>query len=81
MGIRPENILEANKSDKDALDVKVRLSELLGDQYYIHFDFGGKDILSKISAEKEIESGSEIKLKFNKEKVHLFDVDSEITIY
>ena len=81
VGIRPETITEAPAGSKDAIAIKVRLSELLGDQYYIHFDFGGKDILSKISAEKEIESGTEMNLQLNKEKIHLFDVDSELAIY
>ena len=77
-GIRPESITESN--DKDSMEVKVRLSELLGDQYFIHFDFGGKDILSKVSADKLIPSGVVMNLKINEEKIHLFDIHTEMTI-
>lgn len=77
-GIRPESIVESN--DKGSLDIQVRLSELLGDQYYVHFDFGGKDILSKVSAEKKIESGTKTKLKMTESKMHLFDKESGMTI-
>ena len=70
-GIRPESIVESK--DKDAMDINVRLSELLGDQYFVHFDFGGKDILSKVSADKLIESGTNMKLKILEEKIHIFD--------
>ncbi len=77
-GIRPESIVESN--DKSALKIKVRLSELLGDQYFIHFDFGGKDMLSKVSADKLIESGTEMKLKILEEKIHLFDEESGLAI-
>ena len=77
-GIRPESIIESN--DKDALEINVRLSELLGDQYFIHFDFGGKDILSKVNAERIIESGTTMHLKIVDEKIHLFDVESKMTI-
>ena len=77
-GIRPESIVESDS--KNALKVNVRLSELLGDQYFIHFDFGGKDILSKVAAEKSIESGTEMKLEIIEEKIHLFDAESEMSI-
>ena len=78
-GIRPESIVESN--DKNSMKVKVRLSELLGDQYFIHFDFGGKDILSKVSAEKLIESGTEMQLKIIEEKIHLFDTITDFSIF
>ena len=77
-GIRPESIVESN--DKDAMKINVRLSELLGDQYFVHFDFGGKDILSKVSAEKLIESGTEMNLKICEDKIHIFDKESEMAI-
>ena len=78
-GIRPESIVESD--DKNSLNVSVRLSELLGDQYFVHFDFGGKDILSKVSAEKLIESGAMMKLKIIENKMHIFDKESSLTIY
>ena len=77
-GIRPESIIESN--EKGSMEVTVRLSELLGDQYFIHFDYGGKDILSKVSADKLIPSGVKMKLLINEEKIHLFDTRSEMTI-
>ena len=77
-GIRPESIIESNS--KNSFKVNVRLSELLGDQYYIHFDFGGKDLLSKVAAEKLIESGTEMKLEIIEDKIHIFDEESEMSI-
>jgi len=55
------------------MKVKVRLSELLGDQYFVHFDYGGKDFLSKITADHLIETGVEIALKIADAKIHVFD--------
>lgn len=78
-GIRPESIIETDEGN--SLSIKVRLSELLGDQYFVHFDFGGKDFLSKVSAEKSIESGTDMKLKIIEEKIHIFDKDSGMTIF
>jgi len=79
-GIRPEDITQCEAKDKDAMNVEIRLSELLGDQYYLHFDFGGKDVLSKVLTDDILKAGEKINLKINKEKVHLFDVDSEMRI-
>ena len=78
-GIRPESIVESD--DKNSLAITVRLSELLGDQYFVHFDFGGKDILSKVSADKLIESGTKMKLKIIQDKIHIFDKESGMTIF
>ena len=77
-GIRPESIV--NSEDKGSMLVNVRLSELLGDQYFIHFDFGGKDFLSKVSAEHLVESGDSLKLKILEDKIHIFDKESEMAI-
>jgi len=79
-GIRPESIVECEKKDPDAMEIEVKLSELLGDQYYIHFDFGGKNVLSKVLTEKTITTGEKLFLKIQREKVHLFDADTEVTI-
>ena len=77
-GIRPESIVESE--GKESMKVNVRLSELLGDQYFIHFDFGGKDILSKVSADKLIPSGVTMSLLISEDKIHLFDAHSKMTI-
>ena len=79
-GIRPEDISQCDAKDKEAMNVEIKLSELLGDQYFLHFDFGGKDVLSKVLTEELLESGQMINLKINKEKVHLFDPESELRI-
>ena len=77
-GIRPESIIESK--EKGSMKINVRLSELLGDQYFVHFDFGGKDILSKVSADKLIESGTEMNLKILEEKIHIFDEITNLSI-
>lgn len=79
-GIRPEDITQCAAKNKDAMKVEIKLSELLGDQYFLHFDFGGKDVLSKVLTEELLEAGQKINLAINKNKVHLFDAISESRI-
>ena len=76
-GIRPEAMKEDAKGD----EYDVKLSELLGDEYYVHLDFGGKECLAKVPAERKITKGSKIKLSFSLDKVHLFDPISEKAIF
>ena len=76
-GIRPEAMKEDEKGD----EYVVLLSELLGDEYYVHLTFGGKECLAKVPAEKKIAKGDKIKLSFSLDKVHLFDPISEKAIF
>ena len=80
-GIRPEDISEVDASAPNAMKKEVKLSELLGDQYYVHFDFGGKDVLSKVISERIISANEDIILKINESKIHLFDSKTEKAIF
>ncbi len=80
-GIRPECIKKVDENNKNALKINVKLSELLGDEYYVHFDFGDKDMLSKVESEDEIKEGETIYLEMRLDKIHLFDSISGTTIY
>lgn len=85
-GIRPEDIFLAssNKDDKDAskgFKVTVSVAELLGREYFIHSDFQGKDLISKINSKKLIAAGDKLELSFDLAHLHLFDPISKKTIY
>ena len=79
LGIRPEDIVP--NEEMDSFESKISLCELLGDQSYVHFDFGGKDILSKVSSELDIKEGADMKFGFKENKVHLFDSWTEKTMF
>ena len=85
-GIRPEDIYEASdenvqKYPGEVYNTKVSVAELLGHEYYVHTDFGGTDMVSKIPAHHLISIHDDLKLVFNKEKLHLFDPRSTKRIY
>ncbi|MCR4561848.1 MAG: ATP-binding cassette domain-containing protein [Bacilli bacterium] len=80
-GIRPESIRLSEKGNQDAFLVNVKLSELLGDQYYVHFDFGEKDTLAKVESEDLIKEGDQLYFEIKKDKCHLFDPITGVTIY
>ena len=69
LGIRPEDIIPDNSGS----EYEVLISELLGEQYYVHFVYGGKEIVSSIFSEEMIKPKDKLKLTFKKDKVHIFD--------
>lgn len=77
LGIRPEDIV----LDEKGSTYEVLLSELLGEQYYVHFMYGGKEIISSVYSEEIIKSKDQLKLSFKADKVHLFDYLTGKTIY
>lgn len=80
LGIRPEDLIPID-NDKDGdniFKIKVNVAELLGNEYYIHADFGGTDLISKFPAAKIISIGDELKISFKVKKIHFFDVETEM---
>ena len=77
-GIRPEDIYQTNRILTDGpvsnpFRLKVAVAELLGHEYFVHSEFGESEIISKIHAKTLVNSGDELDLVFDLEKVHLFD--------
>ena len=77
-GIRPEDIVEKTsavliKNSSDHMKLNVSIAELLGNEYYAHLDFAGKDVIAKVNAELNVEKGQTLDLVFNLDKYSLFD--------
>jgi multiple sugar transport system ATP-binding protein len=84
-GIRPEDVHEGDaehieKYGGTPYPVTVSVAELLGHEYYVHCDFAGIDLVSKIPMTHEIKIGDAIKVLFETNKAHIFDPLSEKTI-
>jgi multiple sugar transport system ATP-binding protein len=84
-GIRPDDV-HPSTSDyaKDypdsVIELKVRTSELLGSEYFIHSDYAGTDFVSKLAAKDMIKAGDTIKICLNLGALHIFDKETEKTI-
>lgn len=78
MGIRPEDIVRVeDKTSKHVLSApfkeNVTVSELLGHEYYVHFNIGAKEVIAKTQGNDNIQIGDEIEFAFNLPFLHLFD--------
>ncbi len=83
VGIRPEEIYPDNDGDNlsDVFNVQVTVAELLGHEYYVHFNVGDSDVTAKLNSDLSIEAGDDISLKLDLRYMHLFDAYSEKRIF
>ena len=79
-GIRPEDFSRADGSGANVLSVKVKVAELMGREYIIYFDLGGKQTVARIDASKPVSAGDELKIKVDLSKSRLYDPVSELAI-
>ena len=70
-GIRPEDV-ELGQ-DEPYFESTIDVRELLGSEYYIHFDFCGQIFISKLEVNQPLKEGEKISVYFKKNKIHIFD--------
>lgn len=85
IGIRPDDILYVENKDRianpgPAMALTSTVSELLGNEYYVHADYQDIDLVCKVSTEKKVAAGDTVDFVFNMDKIHLFDKLSEKAI-
>ena len=74
-GIRPEDV-ELGQ-DEQYFESTIDVRELLGSEYYIHFDFCGQTFISKLEVNQPLKEGEKIAVYFKKNKIHIFDTLTE----
>jgi len=78
VGIRPEDIVIVEEGK--GLKTKVEVTELLGSDLNVYFNFRGKQYISKEDSNVELEFNQNLYITFDTEKIHLFDKESEKSI-
>jgi ABC-type sugar transport system ATPase subunit len=78
--VRPEKlkirVLEDgdNKLADNEIEVTVTVSELLGSEYHVHFDYAGHDMVAKFSKEeRKVSMGDRLAISFDIKDVFIFD--------
>mgnify|MGYP001289476075 FL=1 len=78
LGIRPEHIyIEKNTSDNFEIKVSSELSEYIGHEQIITFNFSGQQLLGKFSSTIEISIDKEFKLYMDINQISLFDASTK----
>lgn len=81
LGVRPEDIKETTEtSGNGILTLGASVVELLGNEYYVHANLGGSELISKIPADKIIKAYDKVNVSFDLNKIHFFDPKTEMAI-
>jgi len=83
MGIRPEDIrfsCDGEPCEECAIEAELEIKEVLGSEAYFHFKCAGEKIIAKLSIKQGFEENKIMKIVFDTEKMHLFNLDDEKNI-
>ncbi len=84
MGIRPEDIKDdpefIEKHKECQLTATVEVSELMGSEIYLYLDYKGNKMTARVAPTSKARNGNTVTVAFDAHKVHLFDVETELTI-
>ncbi len=80
LGIRPEDFILTEEKTETSYEITVNVAELLGNEYYIHTDFGGKDLIVKIPVTRIISAKEVLNVEMKVDKIHFFDPETEMVI-
>ncbi|NMM65197.1 sn-glycerol-3-phosphate ABC transporter ATP-binding protein UgpC [Clostridium sp. P21] len=85
IGVRPEHIYEVHdvegKEDYNIMDAQVEIAEHLGSETYLRLNLQGCNIIARVGASTKIESGCKIKIAIDTKCIHMFDIETEKTIF
>ncbi len=78
LGIRPENMsIAENNCKENTIDLYVDIAEMTGADYYLYGKLAGKKIIANVSSNRNIESDKNYKIKFDIDRIHIFDKINE----
>ena len=84
MGIRPEDINDEPEflkaSEDSTIEARIDLVEMVGSEAYLHFITEGVKAIARVGSGSKAKTGDIVKLAFNKNKIYLFDAETEKAI-
>ncbi len=80
VGIRPEDlaVCETKNSGNDIITASLDVSELMGSETYLYLDYAGEKIIARVQS--EFSEKPKINLYVKKDKIHLFDPNTTVSI-
>ncbi|WPJ96462.1 ABC transporter ATP-binding protein [Coraliomargarita algicola] len=77
-GVRPEHIEVSDTKGADSIDAVLDVSEPMGAETYLYLNtLAGRSFIAKVEADHAFKVGQTVHLKFNQERVALFDQATE----
>ncbi len=78
MGIRPEDVSVFDEANSvcNFIEITIEVAEMLGNEIFIYFNVGTKQLVSRVPVNNQLHAGMKIRMKFNHEKLYFFDAES-----
>lgn len=85
-GVRPSDIYDSDEIPSrvrasDVLEIEPKICELMGNSYYVHSEFCGKEFISELPSYKKISVKENVKVVFDLNKCHVFDKATKKIIF
>ncbi len=77
VGFRPEHVELDGAGDAVRFSAKSEVVEYLGDEQLVHFTVRDRSLLAKLPVESRIVPGDDLSLTIPRDKLHVFDAETE----
>lgn len=81
VGIRPEDVMLEPTTSDQGIPGTVEFIEPLGAESYVYVKLAEETIIARVAPNYALKPGEQVNIKLNSERVHLFDGQSEKTIF
>jgi multiple sugar transport system ATP-binding protein len=87
MGLRTEDLFIAHEDERDdnpprfTVDGTIEIIEPLGNETNLHMDFKGVKLVAKAEGRRVSSVGDQLKITLDLSHLHIFDAESEQSIY
>lgn len=73
LGFRPEHITLTEQYQKNAIEAKIDMLELVGSELYVHLTVGGNPIVATTKPSEVLKTYEKVWIMLDEEKIHIFD--------
>ncbi|TCP53949.1 carbohydrate ABC transporter ATP-binding protein (CUT1 family) [Tumebacillus sp. BK434] len=85
LGIRPENLHDdlthVDAAHSAQITAEVEVVELLGAESYVYLNLHGQTMIARVPAHAEVKARTTVTMALNTERIHLFNAETEQTIF
>ncbi|MFZ5969438.1 MAG: ABC transporter ATP-binding protein [Bacillota bacterium] len=85
VGIRPECLIEIEgdtpREHHCTISGDIEVTEMMGSETYLYLTVCGEQVVARVDAKTKKKTGDAVKLQLWEEKIHVFDIETEKTVF
>lgn len=81
LGIRPEDMTVVEEAGINIIEANIEVTEMLGSETILYLKMGEQQLIAKVDPSVKAVVGSSVKLLLNTKKIHIFDKETEKSIF